>query len=217
MLTAFGRCGIRPGGITADHLEDAALACNLLQVEWSNRQINLWTVDLQTVSLVQGTATYTVDPTTIMVLAAYISTTPSGGNPTNRVITSINVDDYAAYPDLTTQGQPTVYWFNTQISPVITVWQPPDANGPYTLKFYRARQIQDADLANGLQPEVPYRFLEAYTFALAAKLAISWAPDRFPLLAQLAKTAWMEASDRDVANVPLRIVPQMGVITSRVY
>jgi hypothetical protein len=31
----------------------------------------------------------------------------------------------------------------------------------YTLKFFRARQIQDATVPGGMGPEVPYRFLEA--------------------------------------------------------
>lgn len=217
MLQAFARCGIRPAGLTSEHLATAATACNLLQVEWSNRQVNLWTVDLQSIPLIQGTATYNVSAATVMILAAYIET-QSGTDPAiDRIITSINAEDYAAYPDKTTQGQPTVYWFNTQISPVITMWQTPDDGGPYTLKFYRARQLQDASFVNATTPEIPYRFLEAYTAGLAVRLAEMWAPERVEMLTARSIAAWREASARDVANVPLRIVPGLGAITNSVY
>ena len=39
---------------TVEHLQDAAMACNLLQVEWANEQVNLWTVELMTTSLLEA-------------------------------------------------------------------------------------------------------------------------------------------------------------------
>ena len=66
IITAYGRCQIRRTNLNVDHLHDAAMACNLLQVEWSNEQINLWTVELMTTSLLPGVATYDVDPATVM-------------------------------------------------------------------------------------------------------------------------------------------------------
>src|SRR5262245_6557182 len=77
IINAYGRCQIRRPALTVEHLQDAAMSCNLLQVEWANRQVNLWTVDLQTIPFVQGTATYTVDEATIMIMAAYVETTDS--------------------------------------------------------------------------------------------------------------------------------------------
>lgn len=215
IIAAYGRCQIRRPAITVEHLQDAAMACNLLQVEWSNRQVNLWTVDLQSTALTQGVATYNVDPSTIMIMAAYIQT---GTNPPiDRIVTSIDRDTYAAFPDKTTEGEPTVYWHDALINPTITVWQPPDGGGPYTLKYYRARQIQDATVPGGYNAEVPYRFLEAYVAALAVKLGELYAPNELGRLVPMAKAAWEEAKRRDVENAPLRIVPALSTYSSSVY
>ena len=74
IIAAYGRCQIRPQGITVEHLQDAAMAANLLQMEWANEQVNLWTVELISTPLEAGTSTYSVDPATVMIMAAYIST-----------------------------------------------------------------------------------------------------------------------------------------------
>jgi len=215
IYAAYGRCQVRRTEIGVDHLHDAAMACNLLQVEWSNEQVNLWTVDLMTTSLLAGVDTYDVDPATVMIMAAYIETGQDLRK--DRIITSVDRDTYASFPDKTTPGQPSVYWFNHQIEPTITLWQPPDANGPYTLKYYRARQIQDASLPNGLMPEVPYRFLEAYVAGLAFKLAELYAPPRMQELGARAQATFTSASQRDVEDSPLRVVPALATYTSAVY
>lgn len=215
MVAAYGRCGIRRSALTPEHLFDAATAANLLQVEWANKQVNLWTVDLQSIALTQGVATYNVDAATVLIMGTYIAT---GSAPErDRIIISVDRDTYASYPDKETQGPPTVYWFNRQIAPTITLWQPPDGNGPYTLKFYRARQIQDASPASGLNAEVPFRFLEAYVAGLARKLAELYAPSELQRLILQEKMSWDSAAQRDVENAPLRIVPAMSTYTSSVY
>jgi hypothetical protein len=219
IIAAYGRCGIRRMAITVEHLNDAAMASNLMQVEWANNQVNLWTVDLQSIPLVLSQATYAVSDSTIMVMASYIETTINGVTD-DRIITSIDRDTYASYPDKTTDGQPTVYWYQALREPQITLWQPPDqatiaANA--VLKFYRARQIQDAAVPNGLHPEIPYRFLEAYVSGLAVKLAELYAPDQLMRLVPMAKMAWDSASQRDVENASLRVYPAMSIYTSAVY
>jgi len=214
-IAAYGRCQIRRTALTSDHLADAAMAANLLQVKWAAHQINLWTVDLQSISLIPGQATYDVDPATVMIMATYIAT--GTGPETDRIIISVDRDTYASFPDKTTPGPPTVYWFNKLIQPTITVWQPPDTAQPYTLKFYRARQIQDASVGGGLQPEVPYRFLEAYVAGLAYKLGELYAPGQLQRLKLAADEAWNEASNRDIENSPLRIVPALWTYAASVY
>src|SRR5262245_56179131 len=215
IIHAYGRCQIRRTVLTTDHLADAAMACNLLQADWANRQVNLWTVDLQSIALTEGVATYSVDPSTVMIMAAYIATQTAPER--DRIIVSIDRDTYASYPDKETEGQPTVYWFNRQIEPTITVWQPPDGNGPYTLKFYRARHQMDATPTGQLQAEVPYRFLEAYVADLAFRLSELYAPARMQELAARAQQAWKQASERDVEKASLRIVPALSTYTSAVY
>src|SRR4029077_6157814 len=73
-IAAYGRIQIRRTAITTDHLHDAAMAANLLQTEWSNEQVNLWTVELTSIPLTPGQAEYDVDPNTVMILGTWIST-----------------------------------------------------------------------------------------------------------------------------------------------
>jgi hypothetical protein len=215
IIAAYGRCQIRRTALTPDHLRDAAMAANLMQADWANEQVNLWTVDLQTIPLVPGKATYDVDPTTIMIMGSYIST---GNDPQkDRIVTSIDRDTYASYPNKETPGSPTVYWYNAQRLPTITLWQPPDDAEPRWLRFYRARQMQDAVLPDDIQAEVPYRFLEAYVAGLAFKLAELYAPARMEELAAAAKAKFDRAKQRDVENAPLKIVPAMSIYTQAVY
>lgn len=216
VVTAYGRCGIRRSALTPEHLHDAAMEANLLQSEWSNNQVNLWTVDLQSIQLVPGKATYDVDPTTIMILGTYIHF-PADPPGRDRIITSVDRDTYAAFPDKTTPGNPTQYWFDQQILPRITMWQPPDDSETRVLKFYRARQIQDAVLPDGIEPEVPYRFLDAYVGGLSWRLAVHYVPSLAGALKQLAQQSFDTAKNRDVEKSALRIVPALSIYTNAVY
>jgi len=215
IIAAYGRCQIRRTALTPDHLHDAAMAANLLQSDWSNKQVNLWTVDLQSIPLIPGVDTYDVDPSTVMIMAAYIST--ENHPEKDRIITSVDRDTYASFPDKETPGFPSLYWYQALINPLITVWQPPDENGPYTLRFYRARQQQDAIMPDGVEPEVPYRFLEAYVAGLAFKLSQLYAPQRMADLRILAQESFDTAKNRDVEKSPWRIVPALSIYTNGVY
>ena len=167
IITAYGRCQIRRNQLTVDHLQDAAMAANLLQMEWANEQVNLWTVELVSVPLVAGQATYNVDPTTIMIMATYVTTgqqditadnmnidadewilptvdSTEWQNQQDRILTSVDRDTYGSFPKKQDQGPPSVYWFNKQTGCSVTLWQPPDDHQKYTLHYYRARQMQDA-------------------------------------------------------------------------
>lgn len=214
-IAAYGRLQIRRSALTPDHLHDAAMAANLLQAEWSNEQVNLWTVELTSIPLEPGRATYDVDPNTVMILGTWIST---GNAPEkDRIIVSVDRDTYAAFPDKDTPGQPTQYWYDAKILPTITLWQPPDEHGPYTLRFYRARQIQDAVMHDGYEPEVPYRFLEAYVSGLSYKLSLSWNPGRSQALKGEAVETFTKAKNRDIEKSSLRIVPALSIYTNAVY
>src|SRR5215475_5005311 len=174
ILNAFGKIGIRPAEITQQHMFTARMALNELLSEWSNSQPNLWEVGLQTFPLVQGSATYSVPAETVMILDLYLT---YGSPPTDRYLYPISRTEYASYPNKTQQGFPTVYWFDRLISPTITFWPVPDGNNTYITNFYSVRQTQDADVQNGQNPEVPYRFFAAYIAGMAWKLSETYRPD----------------------------------------
>lgn len=207
LLAAYARLQIRRASLLQEHMTDGFNETNFLFSQWSNLQPSLFTVDLVTVPLVQGTATYNVDTSTVMILDAYIEY----GNPTtDRLIFPISRTEYASYPNKQQQGFPTVFWFDRLISPTITLWLVPDQNGPYTLKYYRCTQNQDANLPSGETPAIPYRFIDAMVAGLAHRLSRIWKPEMEQMRKADADEAWRIAAGNDVENVSLFLSPGLS-------
>ena len=209
-LYAFNICGLRNTSLVQEHYESARIATNLMLSRWSNQGVNLWAVDLVTTPLVTGQSTYPVDSNTVMILDAYIVNSGAGAN-TDRIILPISRTEYASYPNKQQQGFPTVYWFDRLISPTVTVWPVPNTSqGPTTLKYYRVRQLQDAALSDGQNVEIPYRWLEALAYGLAARLAIIWAPQLAAGLKQIADESYGIAAAQDTEYAPMYISPMVN-------
>jgi len=191
------------------HFYTARRQMNLLFIEFDNRQVNLWKVELISQSLTQGTATYTLPARVVMVLDAYRSTTTAGVT-TDIFMTPISRDDYAAYPQKSTQSPPTQYFFNRQITPQITLYPVPDSGGPYTLNMYVCSNIQDASIPGGETPDLPNRWLDVLCAGLAYRVSRVYAPDKTVALKADYDEAWRVAATQDIENTPIRIVPKFG-------
>ena len=207
-LYAFNLCGIRGTALLQEHMESARMAANMVQSRWSAQGVNLWQVDLQTVTLTPGTGTYTVPVDTIAILDAYIVQN-SGAAAINRLILPISRSEYASYPNPQQVGSTTVFWFDRLLSPTVTLWLVPDATQT-ALSYYRLRQTQDAALTNGTNVEVPYYFLEAYALAVACRLAAIWAPERAAGLKAMADEAYSIAADQNVETAALYVSPMVS-------
>lgn len=210
VLNAYSRIGVRRTDILQTHLADAKMEANFLLAKIATKQPNLWTVDLQALPLIQGASTYTVPAETVMILDVYLR---YGNPPTDRSMYPISRSEYSTYPEKSLQAFPTVYWFDRLISPTITLWPTPDGNGPYTLYYYRVRQIQDADYSDGtnaLNVEIPYLWLDAFVAGLAARLCRIYAPAQEQMRKQDAQEAWDLAGGQDVENVSLYINPGLS-------
>jgi hypothetical protein len=206
VLYAYQNIGVRPTAVLQEHMESARMAMNMMLSRWSNQGVNLWAVDLVTVPLVQGQTTYAVDGNTIMVLDAYTTT----GSGIDRVIMPISRTEYASYPNKAQQGFPTSYWYDRLVSPTLTLWPVPDGSSATILKYYRVRQIQDSNLQNGENAEVPYRWLEAVADGLTYRLARIWAPQMAQALKGQADESYSIAATQDVETVPTYISPMIG-------
>lgn len=210
-LNAFGRIGIRRTELTQQHLADAAMESNLLQVEFSNRQPNLWKSELYTVNLVAGTATYTLPARMISPMAVYMTTTPIGSTQSfDRILNPISTFEWASLPNKTTQAPPTTYWYNRQIAPQITLWQVPDASATYVLNLQILSQPQDATLPGGVTPNFPFRWMDAFTSALAARLAAIYRQDLEDKRKADAERSWQIAAKEDIEYVPQFIYPGLS-------
>lgn len=209
IIAAFARIGLRRTALLAEHMADARMEINLMFSAWGNSTPNLWTVDLVEVTLTAGVATYSVAPSTVMILDAYIRT-GTGTEQVDRIIWPVSRTEYASFPNKTLEAPPTVFWFDRQLAPTITLWQVPDDQQTYTLRYYRAVAIQDSSPALGQNVEVPPRWLDALVWGLAARLAVIYAPDRAVALDAKAAQSLTEAMEQDVENVPLYIMPAIG-------
>ena len=208
VLYAYNLIGVRPAALIQEHFESARMATNMMLSRWSSQGVNLWCVDLETVPLVQGTSTYSVPSDTIVMLDAYISTT-TGSSTIDRIITPVSRTEYASYPNKAQQGFPTVFWFDRTLSPEVTLWPVPDGSQT-NLKYYRVRQVQDSNLQNGEQVEIPYYFMEALAFGLAQRLAMIWAPDRVAIMKPLADEAYQIAASQNIETSNMYISPSLS-------
>lgn len=200
VLYAYGLAGIRRTALTQSHFEDARIATNLVMGRASADGVNLWQVDLQCIPLIQGCSTYQVPNNTIVMLDAYY-TINNGQQEIDRIMTPISRTEYANYPNKHQQGAPTVFWFDRLLAPTVTIWSAPNGQQA-AFKYYRLRQTQDSSLKDGQNVEIPIYFLEWYSFALAHRLALIWAPDKAPALKIEAAESWDVATrqNRETSN-----------------
>ncbi len=131
-------------------------------------------------------------------------------NPTDIQMYPLSRTDYYVIPNKDTQGRPTSYWVNRQISPVFFIWPVPDGNGPYELRYMASQQVQDSDISGGQYLQVPYRMLESFCADLAAHLSMKVAPARQKDLAEYAAECWALSSEEDRERVSTFMVPDLS-------
>lgn len=201
--------GVKPTAITQEHMFATRMGTNMMLARWSNQGVNLWAVDLQTVTLIQGTSTYNVDASTVMILDAYM-TTVNGSVYTDRPILPISRSEYSTFPNKLQQGFSTVYWFDRLTSPTVTLWPVPDGTSATYLKYYRVRQIQDANFTSAQTVEIPYRWLEAFSDGLAYRISKIWTPGIAEKLKLQADESYNVAAYQDIENVPMYYSPMIS-------
>src|SRR5262249_36861975 len=129
VFAAFERIQVRSPSVRIPHFRNARNEMNLMLSEWSNKQVNIWKTELITLTLVDGTATYSVPTRVVMILDAYLTQNNGQTNQTDRYVTPISRTDYAAYPMKFTSGTPTTCYFERLLSPTITTWPVIDQSG----------------------------------------------------------------------------------------
>jgi len=193
-------------------LRTARRSMNLMTIEWQNRGINLWTIDEGTVSLVSGTAQYTL-PTDTVDLLEQVIRTGSGTTQQDLTINRISVSTYASIPNKTTTGRPIQFWIERLVdAPRINVWPVPDSND-YTFKYWRMRRIEDA--GRGIETaDMPFRFLPCLVAGLAYNIALK-TPElqqRIPILKAMYEEEFERAASEDRVKTNARFVPRIGRI-----
>lgn len=210
VLAAFERIQVRAPELRQEHFLTARRELNDLFVEWSNRQVNLWSVQALSVSLVQGTATYSIPSNVIMILDAYRTLNNGQTTQTDSYLEPMSRTIYATIAEKFTQGPPTTFWFDRLISPTVTMWPVPDGGGPYTFNYYACTQLEDANVPSGETPGVPYRWLSALVAGMAYRLARVYKPELEDKRKVDYGDAWGFAASQDTENAPFTIAPGLA-------
>jgi hypothetical protein len=211
---AFERCGAELR--TGYDLRTARRSLNLLFADWSNRGINMWTIEQGQQVLTAGTNTYTLPADTVDLIEHVIRT--GAGNvstQTDLTITRISVSTYSSIPNKLQSARPIQIWINRQAAaPQFTVWPTPDNSQTYTLVYWRLRRIQDAGAGGTYTQDIPFRFLNALVAGLAYYLSmkIPGAIERMQTLKQQYDEAWELASTEDREKAAVRFVPRQQFI-----
>jgi hypothetical protein len=232
---AFERCGkeLRTGY----DLRTATRSLNILTVEWSNRGVNLWTIEQGTIPMVANQYVYDLPVDTIDLLE-HVTRTGTGQNQQDLTITRISVSTYATIPNKNATGRPIQVWVDRQSgatypaggrpqgtdpitgidSPKIYVWPAPDqgslAQPFYTFVYWRLRRIQDAGTNGTVEADIPFRFLPCLVAGLSYYLAlkIEGAADRIQMLKAQYDEAWEFAATEDRDKSAIRFVPRQMFI-----
>lgn len=194
-------------------LRTARRSLNLILQDWSNRGINRWAIDFQTIVLTEGTAVYSLPTDTIDMLDAIIRIVQTGQQ-TDYVIQRIAFPQYDSIPNKTDEARPLQYLVNRVVPPTVTLWPVPDGSYSYTLAFYRMRQLQDVGVGGSYTFDIPVRFIPALTSGLAYYIALK-DPKPFDFMSvqrlQMLKQNYLEdfqlAADEDREKASWSLVP----------
>jgi len=197
---AYERCGLELR--TGYDARSARRSMNLMFADWANRGLNLWTVKQGTQALTQGTATYTFTADYTDLLDVVVRR--SG---TDFELSRMSRSEYLNTPNKTTQGRPSQFYYNRQVSPEVTLWPTPE-NSTDTLVYYYVQRIEDVDaLVN--TTDAPFRFLPCMVAGLAYYTALKKAPERVQLLKNLYEEEFQRAADEDEDRVALKLQPSV--------
>lgn len=123
----------------------------------------------------------------------------------DRWLTSLSYTEWMQISTKMNAGYPSSYFFNAQIQPTLTLWPVP--NNTFTNILYTAYQyIQDVNALFD-QFDIPQRFYDALIAGISSRLAVKFAPDRFPMMKADAAESFALAIKTDFENVTLRFQP----------
>jgi hypothetical protein len=206
IVEAYERLGRQASELSANDVQSAIRSLNYVFADWANRGINLWEVTLNNTALTQGQQSFALNAKNVEVFQVYRRTT-SGGINTDIILSPISRADYSSIPNKQQQAPPTQYYFERTITPTLYLWPTPDS-AAYTLYYYSMNFTQDpGNPTNTLG--VPQRWFDAMASAMAARLAVKWAPDRVAMLQPMADIAYQVASAEDTENVVTVIKPNL--------
>jgi len=214
---AYERIGIV--GVSGHQLKTARRSLNILFQEWANRGLHYWEVGNNSITLVDGQATYTMyrstadgtsDATAVYGVDDILEASYRNSSSVDFPLTKISRSEYQALSNKTDEGTPTQYFVQRFIDKVtLTLYLTPGSTeaGNF-INYYYVNRIQDAgDYSN--DADVPYRFVPCMVAGLAYYLAVKNAPDRIQVLKLLYEDELQRALQEDGSSSSSYISPKV--------
>lgn len=213
VMNAYGLIGLRRAQLSTEHFENASYAAQMVGVDFTNRNPNRWQMTTLEIPLIEDIKDYDLEPETVAVSVVYIDT-DDAGSPQTRVLGPLSATEYASIANKEQNGVPTSYFFSLLTpTPKLTLWPVPDATPVYTMRVQTFKQQQDFSVRGGLTVDTPYRFLDAFTFGLAARLAVYYPPEKgldAAALDSVYERKFALAAALDQERVSLKITPGLS-------
>lgn len=209
ITAAYRRCRIRPEQISADMLDSAKLALHVGLSAMPHKGFQLWTLDEETLSLVEADGEYALTTGTIDV-----SQVNFFDGVTETPMARFSSDQYIQLPDKAAKGRPNAYWIDFQRdAPVMRIWPTPDAaSAAGSIKYWRKRYIMDVGNYTATL-DIPQGWHDAVIADLAARLAVETPEVDAGFAGQLrliADNALLLAQRHNTDRAPFRIKPRIG-------
>ena len=205
---AFERCGLQDR--SGYQLKTARRSLNLLLAEWSNRGLNLWTIQKQTAALaanvisLAGTSLYGTGANDASQIVEITDVVIRDSSNNEYNCSPISRSTYLNYTVKTSGGRPTQYYFEKTINPTLYLY--PAATEAFTVVYYAILRMKDSgDYINN--NEIPFSFLPCLTAGLAYYIAMKYAPDRVGMLKSVYEEEFRRAADTNREDVSSRFVP----------
>jgi hypothetical protein len=213
---SYERIGIQ--GVSGYQLKGARRSLNIMFQEWANRGLHYWEVGNNSITLVDGQATYTMyrssadgtsDATAIYGVDDILEASYRNSSSIDTPLTKINRSTYQSLSNKTSEGQPTQYFVQRFIDKVtITLYLTPGSSeaGNF-LNYYYVSRIQDAGAYTN-DVDVPYRFVPCMIAGLAYYLSVKFAPERVQMLKMLYEDELKRALEEDGSSSSSFITPK---------
>ena len=201
---AYGRIGLQ--SVSGNQMRQARRSLNIMFQEWGNRGLHYWEVANNSITLVDGQATYTMyratgdgtsDATAVYGVDDVLEAVYRNSSNVDTPLTKINRSTYQGLSNKTSEGTPSQYFVQRFIDKVtITLYLTPGSSeAGKTINYYYVKRIQDAGAYTNAT-DVPYRFVPCMASGLAYYLSQKFKPE----LTQQMKLLYEDELQRALAE-----------------
>ena len=201
---AYERIGLQ--SVSGNQLRQARRSLNIMFQEWGNRGLHYWEVANNSITLVDGQATYTMyratgdgtsDATAVYGVDDVLEAVYRNASSVDTPLTKINRSTYQGLSNKTSEGTPSQYFVQRFIDKVtITLYLTPGSSeAGKTINYYYVKRIQDVGAYTNAT-DVPYRFVPCMASGLAYYLSQIFKPE----LTQQMKLLYEDELQRALAE-----------------